>query len=164
MSWQERYWNKLCEIRVYSYYYQEYLNSSRRTSGFLSGFLAITSSGSIGGWAVWQEYHFLWGFVIALSQVINAVKRFLPFEKRISVLLMVYTNINSLAVSVENDWYDVSEGNWSSKEINRKITEIKKNENVIFDELKKVYMPDRDDYLTIAEEKTERYLKNHFHN
>jgi hypothetical protein len=162
--WQERYWNKLCEVRTHTFYYQEYLNDSRKKSGWLKAFLAVVSSGSIAGWAVWQEYQFVWGGIIALSQVVNAVKRFLPFEKRISVLGIVYSRLTALAVSVENDWYDVSEGRWSSKEINRKITEIKQDENAIYDELNTVYVPDKKGFLNIAEEKADQYLKYHFNN
>ena len=46
-------------------------------------FLAVTSSGSIGGWVIWDKYSFLWAFIIAASQVINVVKQFLPYKTRV---------------------------------------------------------------------------------
>jgi len=35
---------------------------------------AITSSGGVAAWAIWKEYSFLWGAIIAASQLADALK------------------------------------------------------------------------------------------
>ncbi len=38
---------------------------------------------SIAAWEIWQEYQMVWAVIIALSQVITAIKPFLPFRQRL---------------------------------------------------------------------------------
>lgn len=70
------------QLRAGVYYLQAYQIHSEKWNTRIQGFLAITSSASIGGWAIGDEYSMIWGFVIAASQVVNVIKGFLPFQKR----------------------------------------------------------------------------------
>ena len=82
MNYQSIYWDNLVQFRAGVYYLQSYQIHSGKWNSRIQAFLAITSSSSIGGWAIWQEYGMIWGSLIAASQVVNAVKGFLPFQKR----------------------------------------------------------------------------------
>lgn len=74
MSQQERYWRELDQLKVHIQYLDIYLEKTFVRDRNINIFLAIMSSASIGGWVVWQHYAFVWALLIAISQVINAVK------------------------------------------------------------------------------------------
>ena len=78
--YQQRYWKELYQLKVHTNYLELYLESSTNVDRGMNIFLAITSSSSICGWAVWQQYSFVWGAAIAASQLITAIKGFLPFK------------------------------------------------------------------------------------
>lgn len=48
----------------------------------LGALKAIASCMGIAAWAVWREYAFVWGVVIAASQVADALKDVFPFAKK----------------------------------------------------------------------------------
>lgn len=52
----------------------------------LNVILAIASSGSIASWTIWDEYAIYWGGLIALSQLITALKPLFPFQKSVHTL------------------------------------------------------------------------------
>ena len=70
------------QLRASVYYLQAYQIHSEKWDNRIQIFLAITSSSSIGGWVIWNEYGIIWGSLIAVSQVINAIKRFLPLKSK----------------------------------------------------------------------------------
>jgi hypothetical protein len=41
----------------------------------------IASSGGIAGWAVWNNYPFVWAGIIAAAQLLDAIKHVFPFAK-----------------------------------------------------------------------------------
>ena len=58
----------------------------RRFNTILNAFLAITSSASIASWAIWSDYAMVWGCIIAISQVVTALKPIFPFSKHVHTL------------------------------------------------------------------------------
>ncbi|WP_320017971.1 hypothetical protein [Labilibaculum manganireducens] len=44
-------------------------------------FLTLASSGSIAAWAIWDRFTWLWGLIIATSQVINLLKPYFQYSK-----------------------------------------------------------------------------------
>ena len=78
--YQNRFWNQLKELKVHVFYLQNYAVSSGRYDQSINIFLAIASSSSIAAWALWKEYQFVWACIIAIAQVITAVKPLLPYK------------------------------------------------------------------------------------
>jgi hypothetical protein len=79
---QQLYWAQMVELKVaacYIRHYRDYLGKRVTALGTLR---AIASSGSIAAWALWKEYAFVWGAIIAASQVVDALKDVFPFTKR----------------------------------------------------------------------------------
>lgn len=119
MYQQERYWRELDQLKVHVTYLEHYLEKTVAVDRNINMFLAFSSSGSIGAWVIWKDYSFIWAGIIALSQVINAVKSFLPYSKRLKALQGVTNDLESLFLSMENRWYDVSEGKLTEEEIHK---------------------------------------------
>ena len=79
---QSLYWNKMVELRVAASYircYRDYLGKWVTRIGVVK---AVASSSSIAAWVVWKEYAFIWGALIAMSQVLDALKGVFPVTKR----------------------------------------------------------------------------------
>jgi len=109
--YQARFWKELHQLRVHVYYLEIYHEKSELINKAINIFLAITSSSSICGWAIWSRYDFIWAIIIALSQLINAIKHFLPYRNRLKSLRSILFEFEELLTSSEMRWFDVAEAN-----------------------------------------------------
>ncbi len=125
MKYQRRYWHELTELRVHVIYLRQYLLYFEKWESRIGMFLAVMSSGSIAGWAIWQKYFWVWACLIAGSQVIFAIKPYLPHSRLSKAVIAASQEMDSLALFAEHGWFDVSEGKLSSKEIHGKTMDIK---------------------------------------
>jgi len=66
----------------------------------------------------------VWGAIIAASQVLTAVKPYLPFEQRLKATGELASKFERLFLQFESTWHDVAEGNISDKQINEKLTKL----------------------------------------
>ena len=130
---QERYWRKLTDKRYRLIYISEYYNQCVWVQRLINVILAITSSGAIAAWAVWKEFPVVWAGVIAVSQVITAVKPLLPYEKRIVTIYDMINQLTGICNEIEAKWYYVANGSLSEEDINKFIV----NERNILDKLDK---------------------------
>lgn len=85
-TYHTKYWNLLKELKVHVLYLQNYATNQYRLDRGVDIFLAVASSSSIAGWALWKDYQAVWAVVIALSQVVTAVKPLLPYKRRLAAL------------------------------------------------------------------------------
>lgn len=153
----DRYWSKMTEFKAHCHYIHEYLISTESWDRKINGFLAITSCSSIAGWAIWQDFSFVWALIIASSQVVTAVKPFLPFSKRIKPLRGLSYAFDDLFVDLENDWFDISKGNLTEREIHDKIIDFARNQNKLWKKhIGELTLPHKeklhDESISIAEE------------
>ena len=123
--YQERYWKELYQLKVHVSYLQLYQQQSESREKAVNIFLAVTSSSSIAGWAIWQTHGFIWAAIIAASQVVTAIKMFLPFRTRLKALTGLLHEMEEVSTYAEMRWYDVSEGVLSEREIHDLQYEIR---------------------------------------
>ncbi|QZI72862.1 hypothetical protein K5F93_11510 [Pseudomonas protegens] len=129
--YQAQYWTEMQELRAHAYYLELYQIRSERIELGISIFLAVTSSASIGAWAIWKEAAMVWGGIIAASQVLSVVYKFLPFKGRIKPLGAASIELFALADKAEEGWYDVSERELSSEEVHKKRIDIRRKKSSI---------------------------------
>tara|TARA_B100001109_G_scaffold254581_2_gene254767 strand:- start:143797 stop:144297 length:501 start_codon:yes stop_codon:yes gene_type:complete len=123
--YQIRYWNLLKELKAQVAYLHAYAASDEFLDKSVNIFLAVTSSASIAGWALWNEYQLVWACIIAASQVVTAIKPFLPFRKRMKAVSDLNTQIQSIFLDAETGWYRVSEGCLTEEEIHQETVRLK---------------------------------------
>jgi len=161
--YQDRYWKELYQLRVHVNYLEIYMERSERLDKAINIFLAITSSSSICGWAIWNKFSFIWAMIIATSQLINAIKYFLPYRERMKALSKIVRDFDELLVFFEMKWFDVSEGKLTEEEINNLQFEIRKKK---LDSFKKHLgvssLPIKDNYFSIAKDNANTYIKNFY--
>ena len=160
---QERYWRKLTDKRYRLIYISEYYNQCVWVQRLINVILAITSSGAVAAWAVWQEFPVVWAGVIAVSQVITAVKPLLPYEKRIATIYDMINQLTGICNEIEAKWYYVANGSLSEEDINDLSYKFEKKwSDVETKNLKGDSIPADGRLAHIANEKKEDYFKNDF--
>ena len=153
----------LKELKAHAIYLTEYLYASEKIENILSSFLAIAASSSIAGWVIWKNYAFVWAVVIVVSQVITAVKPFLPFRQRIKPLRALSYAFEELTLEVEREWFNVAEGKLSEREINAKIFDFKgKKLKILKTTLGDVSLPFKKKWHLQAQEIATEYFKNNY--
>ena len=130
-NYQERFWRELDQLRIHATYIEGYYETTVRTDRFVNMVLAVASSGSIAGWAVWNEYHYFWATIVAASQVINAIKGYLPYSKRLKGLNALSSELESLFLSMENHWFNVAEGKLSNEEVHKLHMKLKEQRRLL---------------------------------
>ncbi|KJU85539.1 hypothetical protein MBAV_002268 [Candidatus Magnetobacterium bavaricum] len=107
---QKRYWAELTQLRVHIDYLDIYLEKTVERDKWIDIIAAVTSSSSIALWAIWQEWKFVWGFIIAVSQVITAIKDLLPYKRRVKMINGLMYDLEDILHDCEKRWFDISIG------------------------------------------------------
>jgi hypothetical protein len=162
-NYQNRYWRELDQLKVHAIFLQLYLQKTVQIDRSLNMFLAATSSSSICGWAIWQDYSFVWGAIIAGSQLLNAIKLFFPYKKRLKALYGLTPEMEALFLVFENRWFDVAEGKLTIEEIHTLHTELKKKRHFILQKhLGQNPLPEDGKLLKKAESQALTYFENFY--
>jgi len=163
MTERDRYWTYFVQTYGHSRYLYKYLEKCEGIDRRISMFSAIASSSSIGGWVIWKEIGWVWGTIIAISQVITAIKNFLPYARRADLLRTLTISYARLVTRVEGEWYPVSSGSLPDKKINDLLLKFKTEQDAIEEKLfSKVTLPTEKNLLLQAGEDTKSYFKRHY--
>lgn len=158
---QERYWKYMVQLKAWIFYIDEYINVSYKWDRRINVFVAITSSSSIAAWAIWNRYSFLWALLIAISQVIVAIKPHLPFSKRIEILSRVSALLQTLFNKADYQWYKTSNGDLSESEINDILFDLKRQYlETVEKELSTISLPEKEALKKIADSKADSFFQN----
>jgi hypothetical protein len=162
MDIQKMYWDTLVQIKHDQIYVDQYLNRSTKISNTMNLFTAFVSSSSIAGWAIWQQLSILWSIIIVLSQIINAIKDYLPFSKRVKNLTDIYIKLADLFNKMDFYWYDISNGKISKKDIHEKLYTFKAERDKIESRtIGNQYLPNNKRIRSRSYEMTEQYFHNY---
>ena len=160
---QEHYWKEFYRLKVHVTYLELQLGRTEAIDRALKIFLAITSSASIGAWAIWKEYAAVWATAIAASQVVNAVRQYLPYKDRLRCIAGLMVELEELVLSVESKWLDIANGELTEVEIRKALSNLRLLRQKAF---KKHFpdrvLPDDDALFQKAEAKTQTYVGNFY--
>lgn len=163
MQYQEKYWRELDQLKIHVIYLEFYQEKNISLDRNINMFLAITSSSSIAGWAVWSQFSFVWASIIAISQVISAIKSYLPFSKRLKALQGITNDLEALFLAMESDWFAISEGQLQNEEIHKLHMNYKEKRRLIIHKyLASDPLPVRDTLLEQAKEQAKDYFNNFY--
>ena len=122
---QEQYWRELYQLKVHVNYVELLLEGSESVDRTLKIILAISASTSIGAWAIWSQFSWVWASIIALSQVIAAVNPFLPYKERIRNYSALLHEFEEILIQAEFKWHAIAKGDLTEKAINQARFEIR---------------------------------------
>ena len=115
---QEKYWRYMVQIKAWIFYLDLYEESSYKWNRRINVFSAVVSSTSIAAWAIWQQFSLLWSIIIAISQVLNAIKVYWPYNIRLKLIASFMEDLKYLYNKMEYNWLKVSNGELTEEEIN----------------------------------------------
>lgn len=160
---QEKYWKYMVQIKAWIFYLDVYTEDSYRWDKTINIFVAIASSTSIAAWAIWQKYSFGWSIIIAISQVLTTIKGFLPYSKRLKMLVPFMEDLKFLYNKIEYNWFKVASGDLSEDEINELLYAFKDEfANIENKNLKEETLLEKDNFREIADRKNDAYFANNF--
>jgi hypothetical protein len=116
---QQIYWQEFVQLKADTCYVRDYRNALGKWVTGVSAVRAIASSGGIAAWVIWKQYAYLWAFIIAVSQVVDALKNVFPFYKRRGALSRWSRTLNRLFVEAQRDWDDIASGKPTNAQISK---------------------------------------------
>lgn len=153
----------MVQIKAWIFYLDLYGENSYKWEKRINVFSAIVSSTSIAAWAIWQQLSFAWSFIIAISQVLSAIKGFLPYSRRLKSIVPFMEDLKFLYNRMEYTWFKVASGEMTEEEINEILYEFK-NEytNIENKHLKDETLLENEKFKKKSDMKTDAYFENNF--
>lgn len=156
---QKKFWRELDQLKAHTYYMELYFERTDSLDRYLSMFLAVTSSSSICGWAVWSQFAKIWGAIIAASQLLSAINKFLPYKARLKALMGATREFQALFIAMEQRWFEVANGKLTEDEIHALFIEFKKKKQIIMDKyFASTPLPQKQKLHNQAEELARKYF------
>jgi len=87
---------------------------------------ATASCAGIAAWALWKEYAFIWGAIIAASQLADALKDIFPFARKHKAACAHTMILDNLFIDVQLEWEYVSSGKYTDEEMMTRIHQLRK--------------------------------------
>ena len=162
-EYQRRFWQEIVQLRIHIYYLLRYQVAAEKSERRLNMFLAFTSNGSIASWAIWREWSLLWAIIIALSQLLNAIRPYLPYQHRIRAIAAMTREFEELALYAEHKWYAVSEGHLTDEQIHDETIELRRRK-VKADQTHFGFspLPPDEGFLREAENQAQTYFRSNY--
>jgi hypothetical protein len=159
---QRMFWQEMTTLKRDARYIDLYLARTESIDRWIKALLAITASSSIAGWAIFQTYAFVWGVIVAASQVLQAVKEFLPYKSRLKALASLSTDLNTLSLLAEDQWFKVCGGRMYDDDIHDlRIALKKKKLAAVQKAFPTAGMPENSELATRAENETANYFSTY---
>jgi hypothetical protein len=114
---QQLYWNQMIELKVAASYMRLYRDDLGTWVARLAILKAVASSGSVAGWVVWKEYAFVWGAIIAVSQLADALKDVFPFTKTHKAASEVAVVLGAMFIDAQLEWENIFSGRHTDDQI-----------------------------------------------
>lgn len=159
---QNQYWKELHQLKTHIAFIELQLESAEGKDRFLKIVLAIASSVSIGSWAIWSQYSYIWAGIIAFSQVIAAVNPYLPYKSRIKAYSSLLHELEELMIQAEYKWHSISEGQLTSSQINKARFEIRATKQKSLKKHIQTTIPTNTKLHAKAEVSANQYLNNFY--
>jgi hypothetical protein len=123
---QNLYWNQMIELKVAAGYIRRYRDDLGKKVTGLATLKAIASSGGIAAWAIWKEYAFVWGLIIAASQLADALKEVFPFTKTHKAASDHAITLSGMFIDAQLEWENIFSGRYTDEQIMTRRHKLRK--------------------------------------
>ncbi len=123
---QKLYWDQMFELKVAASYIRLYRDYLGKWVSGLGALKAIASCGGIAAWVIWKEYAFVWGAIIAASQLADALKDVFPFAKKHKAACEHSSVLAGLFIDVQLEWENIFSGRYTDDEIMKRLHQLRK--------------------------------------
>ena len=147
-------------LKVQCDYTRCYRNQLNRWVTWTGTVRAVASSGSIALWAIWQRYAIVWAIIIAISQVLDALKDVFPVTKRHAALSEHANQIETLFIDAQLEWENIFTGHYPDDEIATRRHKLMKLRHEAETKNFPHGLPERKTEFVSAEAQTQLYFEN----
>ena len=160
---QEHYWKEFYRLKVHINYVERMLSKTENQDRAIKIFSAITSSTSIGAWVIWKEYALLWGAIIAVSQVLGAIRQYLPYKDRLRCYAALLIELEEIQLTVESRWIEISKGECTEAAIRKSLSDLRLKRHLAFKKhLPTSTVPEDGPLFEDAEKRAQAYFLNFY--
>lgn len=121
---QLRFWNSLYELVFHSYLLQEHCQKAANIDRWVKAGLAITSTTSLGIWAVFKAYPEIWAAIIVTTQIVSATSKQLPFTARLKASSACVHEFREILNWAEAKWCEILDGELTDGQVNKARSDI----------------------------------------
>jgi len=121
---------------------------------------AIASSASIGAWAIWRQYAFAWGLIIALSQVLDALRDVFPFTKQHKAAAELAIVLESLFIDAQLEWESIRAGRYDEDRVAKRLHKLRTLHHNAECRIFRNGLPRRQDFLSAAQAEAEVFFRS----
>jgi len=114
------------QLKVAASYIRLYRDRLGRWVTGLGVLKAVASSASIAAWVIWKEYAFVWGAIIAASQLADALKDIFPFARKHKAASALAMTLGNLFIDVQLEWEYIFIGRYMDEEIMKRLHQLRK--------------------------------------
>lgn len=163
MKPQQRFWRTLYELVSHGYFLEGYSQRSALWERRANVALAITSTGSLGIWAVFKQFPLVWSGIIVLTHLVSATSKFLPFSTRVRAASACAHEYRLHQNWAEAKWCEIADGLLMEAEISKARVDLQAR---VAKTLKAHFplggLPDNPALLEKAELRASQYLTHHY--
>ena len=123
---QRLYWKEMVNLKADASYIRLYRDSLGKWVTGLGALKAIASCGGIAAWAIWKEHAFVWGAIIAASQLADALKEVFPFARKHKAACEHTVTLDNLFIDVQLEWESVFSGRYTDEEIMKRLHQLRR--------------------------------------
>jgi len=160
---QEHYWKEFYRLKVHINYVEQMLSKTENLDRGIKMFSAIASSTSIGAWVIWKDYSIVWGGIIAASQVLSAVRQYLPYKDRLRCYAALLIELEEIQLGVESRWIEIAKGECTEATIRKSLSDLRLKRHLAFKKhLQTTTVPDDGPLFQEAERRAVAYSQNFY--
>ena len=159
---RNRVWGSICNFVFKAYVMDAMVMRYQKYDKRINICLAIVSSSSIAAWTVWQIVPQLWAGIIAITQVIQAIKPYFPYSKYIRALNEKSKQLHDINRRLDRLFFNIDYAHLNTEEIADQYFKLKAEaENVCFFGDDMNFVPKKND-IEYANQETATYLRNNY--
>lgn len=160
---QQRFWRALYELVSHGYFLEAYSQRSALWERRANVALAVTSTSSLGIWAVFKQFPLVWSGIIVLTHIVSTTSKFLPFSSRVRAASACAHEYRLHQNWAEARWCEIADGLLIEAEISKARADLQAK---IAKTLKTHFplsgLPDNPVLLEKAEQRAAQYLTHHY--
>jgi hypothetical protein len=122
------YWNQMYQLKVAALYIRLYRDHLGKWVTGLAALKAIASCAGIAAWVIWKEYAFVWGAIIAASQVADALKDVFPFAKKHKAACELAMVLDSIFIDIQLEWESIFSRRYTEDEMMLRLHRLRKSQ------------------------------------
>lgn len=124
MNPQIRFWAALYELVFHGLLLHAHCQAAAKTDRNVIAILAVTSTASLGIWAVFKSNPQLWACIIVVTQIVSAISRYLPWSSRLKASAACVHDFREVQNWAEARWCEILDGELTDVQINKARVEL----------------------------------------